>query len=276
MSYKFILLNSFDRSGSTLISKALAKHPKIENLFNPLNATIFRREFMNVWNPNIQSESQTQGKNMIDTVLRGDINKHTIKSRVFFPNSSTTSLEKGALHIIKTTNFHTKIKWFKFQYPNIPYWGLLRSPIGILASLVRNNFHNEWYGGWAFDSLLKNIEDFDISSCAKKEIKTLTDPIEQMAAIIGCLNHEMYNNLDKSFIIKYEDVIENPNNILNKFCNIFGLSNFDFEPFFRNTVNASGKPYTGEKEYLKLFSKTQIDRYNNIFNLIGDLGYKID
>lgn len=272
---KFVLLNSFDRSGSTLLCYVLSQHPEMETLFNPFNSSVFRQEFMSYWDQFDSSELQDEGRRLVNNVLQGDF--ATIKSRVFFNNSSTLSLSEDSVHVIKTTNFHLKLDWFRRNFEAIPIFALIRNPLGILCSLVRNAFHTEWYGGWAFNSLGTFIRDSNVYSNQEKSILLAAKgEVEQMAVVIGVLNAEMLKRIPSEFIIRYENLLSNTNEELYRFATFLGLSQFDFSPFVQETVNSSGKQFEGGAIYRKFFSQDEIERFVGLFNVCGNLGYNRD
>ena len=271
MVSKFLLLNSFDRSGSTLISKALEQHPKVENLFNPFNATVFRRKFMDVWPSPESAESEIEGKRLLSLLLKGDFKNPSFKSKVYLEHSSTFEL-KESLYIMKTTNFQMKTSWFIQEYPVIPYYALIRNPLDILTSLVRNDFHTQWYGGWAYKELVSCVQNNPAFNIPLNLLK-LEDEIEQMAAIIGVLNNEMLKCLPQSNIIKYEDIIQDPNKELNLLLEKYNFSKFDFSSSFSNSVNSSGKAFDGKRHSKEIFSSKQIEKYISIFKSAGNQGY---
>lgn len=272
-TFSFILINSFDRSGSSFTAKLLAKHPKIECLFQPFNGSIFRREMYKVWDKDFES---LDGKELFDAVLNGNFNDGTIKSHWFFKHSTCTNLSKDKLHLIKTTNLHFKIKWILNNYPNVETWALIRNPLGILASLVRNGQHEAWYGGSTFNEILNVYKQLDFydEKIYHKMMET-SDSVEQMAYIISILNTKMLKDTPEKHVLKYENLLENANTEFSKLLVGENIPGFDFSLFVGEDFNIIGKKFEGFNKHIKSFPKEKLKKYTEIFQYFDGVGYSL-
>ncbi len=140
---KLTICTGYDRSGTSLISKLLSKHPEINLLFQPFNST----EIVETnWDICATSHVAPDTELFVARLLNGYIDTGYIKSHWFYKHSTSYEVDLDRINLIKDTNCHFKLEWLKSKFPDIGFWGTWRDPLAIMCSLVRNDFHKTWYG----------------------------------------------------------------------------------------------------------------------------------
>ena len=259
---KFILINSFDRSGSSMLQRILSYHPQIEVLFNPFNSTIFRDEILNYWKP---SYINNEAKLLIDDVFTGNFSSERIKSHWF--KNNIVDFDKEKFYVVKTNNFHFKLDWLKANFPELDFYALFRNPLDILISLHKNNFIEEWYSGWAFKELHYFFENPKINIHFNHEvINYLKTDISKMFFLILVSHAVILEQTHTSNRITYESILGDVNAILNSIITKKGLIEFDFSPYIDVDYNLIGESFDAPKiNKLDYFEDQQNDALISIF-----------
>ncbi|MEW9669520.1 sulfotransferase [Ammoniphilus sp. 3BR4] len=259
---RFLIINGFDRSGTSMIAKVLAKHPQIEAIFQPFNATILRTTQWDYWEPNHMCYGVEK---FMGHMLNGYIDKNFIASDWFKKHSTTQKIVPGKLHVIKTTNLHFKIDWFLNKFPQVEIFSIERSFFATVCSLMRNNFYQEWYGEDAYQAICEYVKKDDkISANLRACVYDAKDDLEKMGVIIAVRTSVMRRSTKKT--IYYERIMENPNSSFNEVTGYFGLDSFDFEPYMQEDYNIIGKNFELVDLWKTYFNKYEISKLERIFS----------
>lgn len=269
-----LIINSFDRSGSNAIIKTLAQHPQIEYLMNPFNGGSIRKKtnFILTSN-NTTQEDFSFFKNLENETLYTDY----IKSGWFNTHSTTTKFIKGHLHILKTTLNHFTVEWLNHNFPKIETWGIWRNPYDILASIIRNNFHKDWYIGFKDEIISTVLKNNQLKEEYGTFIHQIDSDVRTTAFLLSVKNYYFFKNINHYKIFSYENFIENPNKAVEYFMRYFRLDDFVFK-VNNSDLNIVGKEYmpgrgyknvipTKDKDFikevLKPLKKLITEKYNN-------------
>lgn len=242
----FVILNGFDRSGSSAISKTLAIHPQVELIMQPFNSG-FIREYM--YMPIEISKNVGIAHRFFDALKENYLDNSLIKSHWHTKFSSTQKYKPGKLHLIKTTINHFAQRWMLQNYDDIDVWGIWRNPIDIFESIKRNNFDTDWYS----DALLE-LAPTIVAEPVLKEFKGFLDgdltPNQELALLISARSYYFFYFLKPEHIISYELFREDPNAALKRFVKKTAIGEYSFEKYAKQDHNIAGQPYTSEKPLL--------------------------
>jgi len=270
---KLLIINGFDRTGSSMMGGVLSNHPDVAFMFQPFSSTEVHKDQFEVWNP---KDEHPDTKSFLNGCLNGDIRQDFISAIWFEKYSHLKNIKDKKLNIIKETKMHFKIDWIKANIPEAYFVGIWRDPRGILASLVSNNFHIDWYAK-------KNTYEKVVALCdQEKELsiflpftKTSLDVVQQMAFIEAVSIRYQMNRLQKHDWISYEDVLRDPNTSFNDLLSKIGnFTWFDFSPFMAKDYNPSGSEGVNPFQWKTFFSKTDLNKIEPIFELIDWNNYK--
>jgi len=265
---KNIIINGFDRCGSSMICRVLAKHPDVSMLFQPTNSTEIHKDLFRYWHP---EEVHDATYSFFSSLIENKLDKNYIKS-IWFDKYS--KLKSGAsINLIKETKCHLKIEWLRYNFPDIIVYGIWRDPKGILCSLVRNNFHEDWYKTHLNTSESAHIKVIELLKVLNRysefeEVYNLTSSsIDKMAFVISVMVQLMAEKLQPTEWLIYEDIVLDPNKFYNLFLGKFGLPYYDFNSYMKKPYNVSGhmdniNPFI----WKTTFSKKQVDKLDILFN----------
>jgi len=262
---KLTLLVGFDRSGSSMIAKLLGMHPGINLLFQPFNSTEVTKQQWEIWSANKPMHATEK---FLSSLLRGVVDKSYIQSEWFHNHSTSGKVEKHKLNLIKDTKWHFQIPWLKNNFPEIKIYGIWRDPRAILCSLIRNEFHKNWYVSLS-ESLLASI----IKSSSELDdylpfLGSELGDYEVMALGVAIRTHMLKLYIKKDNWLIYEKVNASPNEQLSIFLDKFNLEKIDFKPYMSNDFNIVGKPYQKTHLWEEYFTSSQLIKINNIFSLL--------
>jgi hypothetical protein len=245
------ILNGFDRSGSSAISRVLATHPDIEIIMQPFNGGSIREKLYQVLD---DSNASADDVDFFSKLENSVLEQSYIKSQWHDKHSSVRDFVPGKLHLIKTTQNHLTISWVRRNFPRIENWGIWRKPLHILASLVRNNFHVLWYAD-AAGELVKTVESNALlNSVFGKYSDMLTNPVREMAFIIATRSWFFFYHLEPGKIIDHQEFSRDPNTALSPVLQYFGLTAFDFGSADNEDLNITGKKYRPGANHLDSIS----------------------
>lgn len=268
MSHKtqFLIINGFDRSGTSLIAKVLAKNPQIECIFQPFSSTIVHRTQWTYWESDFHCEPVEA---FMKSLLDGHLDRSFIASDWFKNHSTTLEVVLDQLHVIKSTKLHFKAEWFQTKFPQIPFYAIARDPKGILCSLLRNDFYQKWYGEKAYQAIVDHVlQDDRISTTLREQVIQAQADLEKMAAIVAVRTDVMYRSIVRDHVVVYEDVLRDPNNALNKIVSDFGLNEFDFHPYLQDDYNIIGKSFQTFDLWRDFFDKDEAQKIDAIFSTV--------
>ena len=264
----FVILNGFDRSGTSAISKTLSYHPKTELIMQPFNSGFIRKKMYEVFG-DIESKEVEEARIFFNNLLEKKINNELIKSEWHFKFSSTQNYVPEKLHIIKTTINHLAQKWMKENFLDIHVWGIWREPKEIVSSIMQNNFYNEWYKE-AVISLKKTIRSVDfLKENYFHLIEFLDTDVKRTSFLIAVRTHFFLYYLDSDKLIDYSIFVKDANRGLQFFCDFYKLNDFDFNKYSKNDLNIVGKSYKSSRKFF--FSESELAFMNTIFKNINNL-----
>lgn len=250
MEQKFpnnFILNGFDRSGSSAISRVLATHPDIEIIMQPFNSGSIRDKLYQIIDGSKASEADIDFFNKLE---KGVLERSYIKSKWHDQHSSVPDFVAGKLHLIKTTQNHFTISWVRQQFPAIENWGIWRDPLEILASLIRNDFHITWYNQASLE-LAETVRHSELlSSTFEIFIAGLTNPVREMAFNIATRSWFYFYHLETEKILYYREFSRDCNHSLAPVLEYFDLSPFTFETIATNDLNITGKQFAPGSSHL--------------------------
>src|SRR5690606_25631938 len=127
------ILNGFDRSGTSAISRLLAFHPQIELIMEPFNSAFIRDKMYQSLDENDRTRPEHHFfTDLSNNLLINDLIKYHWHKKY----SSTYAYKEGKLHIIKTTINHFAQKWMADNFSQIDVWGIWREPHDIVDSII--------------------------------------------------------------------------------------------------------------------------------------------
>lgn len=261
----FIIMNGFDRSGTSAISRTLASHPSIELIMQPFNSGFIREKMYQVFKEwDEESNAFRFFRALEDNRLENDI----IKSQWHYKYSTTKKFIPGKVHLIKTTINHLAQRWMINNFPSVDVWGIWREPKDIVSSILRNGFYGEWYseGVSKIIPTLKGesfLGDFYLNFV--DELKT---DAQSTAFLVAIRTHFFLEYLNKDKLLIYECFKRNPN-YLNEFIAHYDYQFFDFREPARRDLNIIGQPM--RKDTTHEFSLEEIDFMEAIFTPIIEL-----
>lgn len=203
---KIISLHSCPRSGSTWIESIFEAHPNIKTVYQPL----FSWEFKNVIN---KKSSKKDFDNFINNICKTNDEFCNMKSNYHTNNKKTdiVRFKKQEINTIfmKHTSHHNLIETFIKLNPKVKIIGLIRDPRSVIYSQMNAKHEklNDWLNGSD-----KNKDNNELFFGYNKwlEVNNIFNKIK-----------ELYP--DNIIIVKYEDIVNNTLNEINKICNFCGL-----------------------------------------------------
>ncbi len=257
-----IILIGFDRSGSTMISKLLAQNPDINLIFQPFNSSELTRKQWEIWDPSFRD---TQWLNFFSSLEKGILNDELIQSQWFYNHSSSLNLKPDQVNLIKDTKLHFKAGWLRENFPDLTLYGIWRDPRAILRSLVRNDFHKNWYGHLTSEKIDELLRNYELFQDFKPWIGKERSQIENMALGVAIRTYYLKNYLPGENWVDFNQIIKDPNGYLEGLTNQWGVRSFDYEPYLTNDYNIAGKPFEGEHLWKSFFEPSQMQGLNEIF-----------
>ena len=231
-----VLLAGLDRSGTSAVSRTLARHPQVELWMQPFNSSVFRTRMYEVLGGASECPQEYQ---FAANLFQGVIDPGLIKSEWFFKYSTTTTAVAGHLHLVKTTISHLHAHWFAEHFENVEVLSIWRDPVEVIRSVFRNQFQH-WYAG-----SLQPIRDL------VSQVRFLSDlfpmrlfedltPLGEVAANFAVRSAFLLHHLPVGKTIPYQLFCDDPNLLLNRFCQQRGLPEFDFSRFAADDLNLLG------------------------------------
>lgn len=270
------ILNGYDRSGTSAISRTLSKHPNVELIFRPFNSGSVRMKMYQIWNESTPSKadidffkSLEDGELMADYFVSGWHKKFsTVKN----------SFKKNKLHVIITNINHFTVEWVNANFPNIEQWAIWRDPIMILNSCVENEFYGDWYSDaleQVFESVKNNRELNSLFGKYIEDVKT-NSVVIKTAFLIATRNYFLINNIDRGKIIDYDKFKEDANEALKPVLNYFGISlDYDFNQYLKIDLNSipSKDGYRKDKKREIILSDGEVQWSKKIFKPLYEVYY---
>jgi hypothetical protein len=260
------LIVGFDRCGSSMIAKVLAAHPDIGLVFQPFNSTEVHRAQWRSWPPEVPRPATER---FLRGLLAGTLDRDYIASD-WLDNHSRIAGDTR-LDIVKDTKLHFQLPWLAARVPEIPVYGIWREPRAIVASLMRNEFHQRWYGNVGRRELADIIDhERGLDAYGPMLGRPLAEH-ERMALIVAVRTHALVSGVPGGRWLVYEDIVTAPNERLGELCADFGLSSFDFAPHTGVDQNVIGKPYAGADLWRAYFDDRQRADLDRVFAPLEEL-----
>lgn len=258
----FVILNGFDRSGSSAISRVISSHPDVELIMQPFNSGFLRRKLYEI----IKEEDTNSDTNIFfrDLTLN-KLNLEHIKSEWFYKFSTVTKYQPGKLHIIKTTINHFAQKWMKKKYPQIDVWGIWREPTEIISSIMRNGFYGKWYAQGIREILPAVKEEVLLSENYLKYFPLIRNEIQGLALLIAIRTHFFLEYLDEDKLLFYETFKDDADIALKYFSEKYQLSKHNYNIYSHTDLNIIGKQYHPSSEINFSIAESEKDLLNEIF-----------
>ncbi|VAW77380.1 hypothetical protein MNBD_GAMMA15-2041 [hydrothermal vent metagenome] len=267
---RLIILNGFDRSGTSLVGGLLSKHPQINYFFQPFSSTEIHKSQYQPW---ASSEHHPATQSFLQAMQEGRIKRDYIASD-WFERFSDYDLENTqSVGIIKETKLHTKIEWLKNTFPDIEVYGIWRNPRAVLCSLIRNGFHEKWYGDEAFEATCTLVREDERLEALLPFLDERLSGEARMALIFAARTQLLMLSLCPDKWLVYEQVLSNPDNILNRFCRGLGLDEFRFSEWCGKDYNVVGLPYQRQDLWKTYFNGTvpvQVEQIIGSMNNVPD------
>lgn len=259
-----LIINGFDRSGSSALVKTLASHPEIEIIFQPFNSGSIRRKMYQVLSDRIASPEDIR---FFTALEQGRLWREYIISPWHEKHSTTQVFIPGKLHVLKTTINHLTIRWIHERFPGIEFWGIWRDPFDILASLVRNDFYGQWYAD-ALPLVDKTLQDnTDFPSVFRDLLNGIVNnEIRALAFLIAVRSYFFFKYLDPQKLINYEVFKSNPNSELNKLTDYFDLEEGAFSSESDKDHNVIGHKYEKGENYRDLLNAAEVSFAHEVFS----------
>ena len=245
---QIVILNSFDRSGSSAISRSLLLHPKIELLFQPFNGGSIRKKMNLVFSDQLVSD---EDEYFFSELNQGRLWREYIHSIWFDNYSSTKQIVPGKVNLIKTTLNHLTINWIQNRFPKIAFWGIWRDPFDVLASLIRNDFYRKWFYGAErelAETVVQNQECFAPEFVALYALVE-NNPVRAMAYIIAVRSYFYFAYLKTDHVLNYQKFRQNTDTELNKFTNTYFLEEFSWSNSAYADLNVTGATWSPGRNY---------------------------
>ncbi len=262
------ILNGFDRSGSSAISRVLATHPDIEIIMQPFNSGSIREKLYQIIDESNASDADIEFFRKLE---HGALELSYIKSKWHNQYSSVPDFVAGKLHLIKTTQNHLTISWVRQEFPGIENWGIWRDPLEILASLLRNDFHTAWYAD-ASAVLENTVRNSDLlAGKFARFIPGLTNQVRQMAFNIAARSWYYFYHLEPGKTLYYQDFSRDCNLALLPVLEYFELAPFTFETTTENDLNITGKQFAPGSSHLDCIPPEDRDFCEQLFQPLHEV-----
>tara|TARA_Y100001968_G_C19421042_1_gene751761 strand:+ start:1214 stop:2047 length:834 start_codon:yes stop_codon:yes gene_type:complete len=193
------------RSGTTILGETLSLHPKIKYLNE--RRDLWHKAYSNfdIWNKNTQNPKIFANEKDIVSKQNNILQDLFFREQVL--GSATILLEK-----LPINNF--RLNFLNASFPNARYIYLTRNGLEVSKSIEKKIVKNNWYTGSKYNLLKKyamlNNIDFSPTNNFEKGLW------EWKLSITESNNFFKKMNQNKFIHLSYQDLIENPNNNLEK------------------------------------------------------------
>jgi len=263
---QLVVLNGFDRSGTSFIGGMLARHPQVNYFFQPFSSTDIHRAQYEIWG---DEDGSPAAESFLRSMREGRIERDFIASDWFDRFSEYDLEDNRGIGIIKETKLHTKIDWLRRTLQGIEIYGIWREPVAVLCSLLRNGFHRKWYGSPAFEKTCSLIRQDERLFMYKQFMNESLGEEARMALIIAVRTQLMISGLGPDKWLVYERVLSDPDDELNRFCRNFGLNEFGFSSRRHKDFNVIGLRYQRQdlwKDYFRDAMPAQVEQILGTIN----------
>lgn len=245
MKSDFVILNGFDRSGSSAISKTLANHPDIELIMQPFNSGFMRK---GMYRAIEKGEYLQEAEMFFSELVENKLPNEQIVSHWHKKHSTTQKYVPGNLHLVKTTINHFAQRYMNQAFPEIDVWGIWRDPFDIIHSIKKNDFQNAWYSE-ALEELEPTVTEELV--LRKPFLNFFSEDLsedQELALLFAIRSYFFFYYLDAGKLIRYDRFKKNANEAFQKFTNDYGLKNFDFSKESAQDLNIIGAKYNPKNQ----------------------------
>lgn len=266
----FVIVNGFDRSGTSAISKCLSSHVDLELIMHPFNSGSIREKMYLILS---NHNTSVEDRSFFNKLKNNDLDQSYIKSGWHKKHSSTDTHIPGKIHLVKTTLNHLAQKWMVEEHSELDVWGIWRDPFDNMNSILSNGFHTNWYK----DALLQLAPTVENSELLKPLFidffKTGLNDFQKLALQFSIRTYFFLYYLESSKLIDYERFKASPTAEVSKFFKYYGLDTIDVQDYAAKDLNIIGSRLNsvGFQETLKEDSvvlemlKPVLELYNNKF-----------
>jgi len=263
---KTVLIQGFDRSGTTAISRLLGTGTNVEMFMQPFNSGPIRKRMYEIWDNDLADQAD---KDFFKKMENNELDTTYIKSHWFDKHSTTKKYVSGHIHFIKSTINHFTTAWINLEYPKIDQWAIWRDPMEVLASLCRNDFVSAWYGD-AIESITPTVHKESSLFVFLPFLGKLDTEIKKAAFLIAVRSYFLFLHLDEKRVIEYAKFIDNPELALSDITLAYGLENLDYSEAKTNH-NLIGKNYAPNVDHIKLIQGSDLQFSIDIFKPLNQL-----
>jgi hypothetical protein len=236
----FIILNGFDRCGSSAISKTISNHPDVELIMQPFNSGFMRKSMYQAIE---QSQYISDAQSFFNKLKINELDNKNIHSHWHKNHSTTEEFIPGKLHLVKTTINHFAQRWMNQNYKNIDVWGIWRDPFAIINSIKKNDFQDNWYSD-ALDKLRPTVmNEKNLESKFGTFFNESLSSDQELALIFAVRSYFFFNYLPSDKLIIYESFRDDANKALKTFSDCYELEKINFNAFSKLDLNLIGKPF---------------------------------
>lgn len=261
MLFNPVIINGFDRSGTSAITRVLANHPLVTLIMQPFNSGVLRDKMYEEF----QATTDNEVYKLLEGFVAGEIREEYIHSHWYYEYSSSKEFEANKLHIIKTTINHFAQKWMMENFKSIDVWGIWRNPMDIVSSIINNGFYSMWYED-AIEKITPTVYKVGLLNCFSDFLKELDTDIKKTAFLLSVRSYYFFYYMKGERIIEYEKFNEDPN-YLNAFYSHYGLYEIDLSPYSKMDLNIIGSRNNKEFEV----SESELDFMDRIFEPLIEL-----
>lgn len=266
-----LILNGFDRCGSSAVARTLANHPEIELIMQPFNSSSLREKTYKL----MTEESSTQEEiAFFSSLEKNTLDTSFITSHWHEKFSTVGEFSSSSLNIIKTTMNHFTAAWVNECFPKIEQWGIWREPVDILSSIVRNGFHETWYVDAVpqiFDTVKESDELFSVYGSF---IEKIDSNVKLVAFVMAVKTYFYFRNIDKNKIIFYDTFIKDPNLAVSYLLEYFSLCSYDFMSSSALDLNVTGMPFELGNNYTNVLPLVDKDFINAVLETLEQFSPK--
>jgi len=201
--------SSLPRTGSTLLQNLIGQNPNFH-----VTPTSGLGPLLNSCFNNFQ-----QNQNFLNL----DLEKYTPAFTHFCKggiNSYYSSLTSKPFILDKSKSWIRNINKMKMLYPNLKILCLVRDLRGIFSSFEK------WYRNNPLKFFPFQEEEKDVSLKSRMEVYRNNEPLEPFLTSLRDII-ETKNNLNNILFIKYEDLCDKPNIVVNQIYNFFEIKTFN-------------------------------------------------
>jgi hypothetical protein len=269
---RVVVLIGFDRSGTSYVAGVLEEHPDVKYFCQPDNSSPLHRAQWEFWTP---GDGDAASNHFLRELVGGRIDREYVVSDWFKRfGCGEYELDARRLNLVKSTKLHLKVRWLE-QFPTIEVGAILRDPRASIASLVRNGFHEKWYGARdyaAARALLGSgvLPDTGLDLSSPGDAPT---SVEAMAWLYLVRTAVLCADLgwDRARMVFYEEARRRPSEYL---CSALRLPLHDLDRARARDFNIIGDPFVDESHGWRTLTTADRHALQRLLGpLIRRLGY---